>query len=81
MRTVTITILLLAALAAGILIAQNTEVVDFNLLFWRVSMSRIVLLLLAMSIGFVAGFISGLLVRRSRSHPGGAKSAGPQGDS
>lgn len=66
MRTVKIGILLVAALAAGMLITQNTEVVDFNVLFWRVSMSRIVLLLLAIGIGFVAGFISGLLVRRSR---------------
>ena len=65
MRTVKLGILLLAALAAGILITQNTEVVDFNVLFWRVSMSRIVLLLLAMSIGFVTGFISALLLRRS----------------
>lgn len=71
MRPVKIGILLLAALAAGILITQNTEVVDFNLLFWRVSMSRIVLLSLAMGIGFAAGLICGLLVRRSRQHVSG----------
>ena len=68
MRTVKIAILLLAALAAGILIAQNTEVVDFNVLFWRVSMSHIVLLLLTMGIGFVTGFVSALLLGRSRRH-------------
>ncbi|MDA1096344.1 MAG: LapA family protein [Chloroflexi bacterium] len=60
--------LVLVAAAAGVLVAQNTEVVEFNLLFWRVNMSRIVLLLLAMSIGFVAGVISALLVVRSRRH-------------
>lgn len=66
MRSVKIATLVLVAAAAGILVTQNTEVVEFNLLFWRVSMSRIVLLLLAMSIGFVAGVISALLVVRSR---------------
>ena len=66
MRSVKIGTLVLAAAAAGILVAQNTEVVAFNLLFWRVSLSRIVLLLLAMTIGFVAGAISVLLVVRSR---------------
>ena len=75
MRTAKIVTLLLAALAAGILIAQNTEVVDFNVLFWRVSMSRIVLLLLAMGIGFVTGFISALLMRRSRGHVLGGESS------
>lgn len=68
MRSVKIATLVLVAAAAGVLVAQNTEVVEFNLLFWRVNMSRIVLLLLAMSIGFVAGVISALLVVRSRRH-------------
>ena len=66
MRSVKIGVLLLAAAGAGILVAQNTEVVDFNLLFWRVSMSRIVLLLIAMAIGFLAGVISAILMRRPR---------------
>ena len=58
-RPVKIGVLLLAAAGAGILVAQNTGVVDFNLLFWRVSMSRIVLLLIAMAIDFLPGVISG----------------------
>ena len=76
MRTVKIGILLLTGVAAGILIVQNTEVVDFNLLFWRVSMSRIVLLLLAMAIGFVTGFVSALLLFRSRGQTGTSVSRG-----
>lgn len=75
MRSVKIASLVLVAGAAGVLVAQNTEVVDFNLLFWRVSMSRIVLLLLAMTIGFVAGVISALLVVRSR-RPASAEPVG-----
>jgi len=66
MREIKIGFLMIVAVAAGVLVAQNTEVVDFNLLFWRVSMSRIVLLLLAMTIGFLAGFVCAMLWRGSR---------------
>lgn len=59
-------LLVVVAAAAGVLVAQNTEVVEFNLLFWRVSMSWIVLLLLAISIGFLAGFVCAMLWRGSR---------------
>jgi uncharacterized integral membrane protein len=67
MREIKIGLLMIVAVAAGVLVAQNTEVVDFNLLFWRVSLSRIVLLLLAMTIGFLAGFVCAMLWRGSRS--------------
>lgn len=66
MRSIRIGLLVEVASAAGVLVAQNTAVVDFNLLFWRVSMSRIVLLLFAMSIGFLAGFVCAMLWRGSR---------------
>ena len=66
MRSFKIGTLLVLAMMAGVLVAQNTEVVEFNLLFWRMSMSQIVLLLLAMAIGFVAGVTVTLLVRRPR---------------
>lgn len=57
--------LLTATIGAGIaLIAQNTEVVEFHLLFWTLRMSRIALLLLAMALGFVAGYIVASFRRR-----------------
>lgn len=42
-----------------IVLLQNTRVVSLQLLFWEVSMSRIVLLPLVMVIGFIAGFFVG----------------------
>jgi uncharacterized integral membrane protein len=38
-----------------IVIFQNTEVVKIRLLFWTLSMSRIILLLFSLLVGFVVG--------------------------
>lgn len=53
-RSIIIIILLILAV---ILIAQNTEVVPIQLLLWRILMSRIVLIVLMLAIGFGIGFI------------------------
>ena len=53
LKTITIGILLLLIL---ILFIQNTQVVTFQVLFWRVSMSRIILLFFVLLIGFVFGY-------------------------
>lgn len=52
------------ALLILILILQNTEVVTVRLLFWELSMSRVILILLST----LAGFVSGYLVARIRHH-------------
>lgn len=57
---------LVLAVVAGIVIAQNTEVVTFRLLFWQLSMSQIVLLLLAMLLGFLMGFFLAKMRRPRR---------------
>ena len=56
MRLKTIVIAVLFILFV-ILLAQNTLIVTVKLLFWELSMSRIVLLLLSVLIGFLLGFI------------------------
>ncbi|MFO7769074.1 MAG: lipopolysaccharide assembly protein LapA domain-containing protein [bacterium] len=38
-----------------VLAAQNTAVVEIRLLFWTVSMSRVLLILFAAAAGFAAG--------------------------
>jgi uncharacterized integral membrane protein len=53
------------AVLTGIVIMQNTEVVSFRLLFWQFNMSRILLLLVTMLLGFVLGFIVAKLTQRS----------------
>jgi uncharacterized integral membrane protein len=56
MKVKTILILVLAILAL-IIIVQNTEVVPIQILFWQLLMSRIILILLLLVIGFAIGFI------------------------
>lgn len=52
------------ALLILIIIVQNTEVVSVRLLFWELSMSLVILILLST----LAGFFSGYLVARIRHH-------------
>jgi len=49
-----------------IIILQNTQVVDIRVLFWYLSMSRIILLLFSLMVGFVIGYY----VRRGRQQSG-----------
>ena len=58
MKAKTIIILILIALFAIILI-QNTQVVIVQLFFWKLSMSRIILISLSMLIGLLIGFLIG----------------------
>ena len=56
MKVKTILILVLVVLAL-VIIVQNTEVVPIQILFWQLLMSRIILILLLLVIGFAIGFI------------------------
>jgi putative membrane protein len=58
MRAKTIIILILIVLLAIILI-QNTQVVIVQLFFWKLSMSRIILISLSMIVGLLIGFLIG----------------------
>ena len=49
-------LLLLAGVLFLIILFQNTEVISIKFLFWKVSMSRIILIPLLVSIGFGFGF-------------------------
>jgi len=42
-----------------IILLQNTQVASLRLLFWEISMSRIILFPLVLFIGFVIGFFVG----------------------
>ncbi|MBN1828154.1 MAG: LapA family protein [Deltaproteobacteria bacterium] len=48
--------LAIAILLALIILAQNTEVVVFRILFWNIAMSRIIFVFFMMLLGFVAGY-------------------------
>jgi len=53
-KTVLILIIILILL---IILLQNTQVMTFKLLFWKVTMSKIVLLVITMILGFIVGFL------------------------
>lgn len=52
-----IVIVLLVLLA--IILFQNTQEVDFRIFFWRISMSRVILVPLAVLLGFLFGYFVG----------------------
>ena len=65
MRIRVIILLALLALALVILL-QNTAVCAFQVLFWSLEMSLIVLVLLLLGIGFLAGLLAGAILRRGK---------------
>lgn len=67
MKAKTIIILILIVLFLIILI-QNTQVVSLQLFFWKISMSRIILICLLIFIGFIIGF---LVAKVGRKHKKG----------
>ena len=57
-------IIIVLTIIALILIVQNTEIVPLQLLFWRVWMSRIVMIVLMLAIGFGIGYVLAALGRK-----------------
>jgi uncharacterized integral membrane protein len=66
MKPKTIVVLILIGLFLIILV-QNAQVVTLRLLFWEIGMSQIILLPLAMFIGFILGFIVAKITSGSHS--------------
>jgi len=60
-RSVVVIVLLVLFLTV---VAQNTEVVKFRLLFWNLEMSRIILLAISLAVGIIVGFLLGRPWRR-----------------
>ena len=46
------------ALFIGIILIQNTQVMKINILFWSISMSQIILLLLIVIVSFLLGYLA-----------------------
>ena len=81
MRARTVVIIVLAILALT-LVAQNTQVVTFQLFFWPLTMSRVILLAGALAIGLVIGLLLGRPWRLRRTavvkpRPAARRSAEP----
>lgn len=56
MKPKTIIILILIVLAFVMLI-QNTQVVEVQLLFWKIAMSRIIMISFLLLMGFIVGYL------------------------
>lgn len=65
MKPKTIIVLIIAALFLIILL-QNTQVVTLRLYFWQLTMSRIILLVVTLLIGFIVGYIVAKVTTRGR---------------
>jgi uncharacterized integral membrane protein len=65
MKPKIIIFLIIAALFLIFLI-QNTQVITLHLYFWEISMSQIILIPLAIFIGFIFGFIVAKVSRKGK---------------
>jgi uncharacterized integral membrane protein len=63
MKLKTIIILVLIALFVVIAV-QNTQAVTIRILFWTISMSRIIFIPLLMLLGFVIGFLVAQAIKK-----------------
>ncbi len=57
-------IILVILCLMGIFIIQNAEVVEIKVYFWTIAMSRVVLVLILLGIGVIAGWLLGGHFRR-----------------
>ncbi|MGA2531845.1 MAG: LapA family protein [Candidatus Aminicenantales bacterium] len=65
MKTKIILVLAVFVLLA-VLLAQNTGIVTYRLLFWTVSLSQVIIVPLVALVGFVLGFVIGAARRRMK---------------
>ncbi len=67
-------LILVILLLIIIIFIQNTEVVKFQIYFWQISMSRIILFPALLITGFIVGYIIAKLHRRKRIQQQATKS-------
>lgn len=60
-------IILILAILLMIILFQNTQVINFHILFWTISMSQIILLLLVIFLSFSLGYFTHYLVKRGKT--------------
>jgi uncharacterized integral membrane protein len=61
-----VVVLLVIALLALLVIAQNAQYVNFRFLFWSVMTTQIFLIVLMIAFGFLMGFLVGKLTGRGK---------------
>ena len=63
MKQKTIIILILIVFAIVILF-QNTQVVEVQILFWKIAMSRIIMIVFFLIVGFIIGYFVPKLLKK-----------------
>jgi uncharacterized integral membrane protein len=66
MKPKQVVIFVIAALLLIILL-QNTQVINFHILFWKISMSQIILMLIIIILSFALGYFSHYLIGRRKT--------------
>ena len=62
-----LTVILVLIFMALIFILQNSAIVDVQVLFWTISISRILLMFIILIVGFIIGFILNSYLRHIKS--------------
>jgi uncharacterized integral membrane protein len=65
-KTIRNTLIGLLVVLTLVIVLQNTEVVTYQILFWDIEMSRIIVLPLAVGVGLVVGLLLGRHQRKKR---------------
>lgn len=60
--------ILVIALLLIIILLQNTQVINFHILFWTISMSQIILLFIIIILSFSIGYLSHYLIKKHKNH-------------
>ncbi len=63
MKAKTILILILVVLA-GVLVIQNSAMVELQIYFWKIIMSRIIFMVGLLAVGFALGFFVAKLTKK-----------------
>jgi len=58
--------LLVVLVLVLLILFQNREVVSLRFLFWSIEMSRVILVLITVGLGFILGFATSVIVGRRR---------------
>ena len=80
MRRAKIWLTVIITVLIAIVVAQNTENVETDILFVKVSLPRALLLFLAVVVGFVIGLVVGGRIRKAEERTAGPEPSEPKGD-
>ena len=59
-----IIVILILIVICLIILVQNTQIVEFQILFWKFAMSRIIMISFVMIVGFVVGYLVAKLEKK-----------------